>query len=129
MSAFLLLADRRSTCQETLSMVFQSEILAVANLQRDDDDLRITRWDFAPGAVTGWHRHAYPYFITMLVAGTLRLDDGRALRDVPLFAGETYVREAGVEHDVQNASAHPISFVEIEIKRPAQLFGAFTPAT
>lgn len=106
-------------------MVFQSTVLAVANLQRDDDVLRITRWDFAPGAVTGWHEHAYPYFITMMVAGTLRIDDGQFQRDVPLFAGETYVREAGVKHDVQNASPHAISFVEIEIKRAAQLFGKF----
>ena len=106
-------------------MAFQSTVRAVPNLQRDDEALRITRWDFAPGAVTGWHEHAYPYFITMMVAGTLRIDDGQSQKDVPLFAGETYVREAGVKHDVQNASPHAISFVEIEIKRPAQLFGGF----
>ena|ERR1700722_13674953 len=106
-------------------MAFQSTVLAVPNLQRDDEVLRITRWDFSPGAVTGWHEHTYPYFITMMVAGTLRIDDGHLHKDVPLFAGETYVRQAGVKHDVQNASPHPISFVEIEIKRPAQLFAAF----
>jgi quercetin dioxygenase-like cupin family protein len=106
-------------------MVLQSTIHAVPNLQRDDEVLRITRWDFAPGAVTGWHEHAFPYFITMMVAGTLRIDDGQSQKDVPLFAGETYVRQAGVKHDVQNASPHAISFVEVEIKRPSQLFGMF----
>jgi quercetin dioxygenase-like cupin family protein len=105
-------------------MTLDSTIRAVPNLQRDDDLLRITRWDFSPGAVTGWHEHAYPYFITMMVAGTLRIDDGQSQKDVALFAGETYVRQAGVKHDVQNASAHAIAFVEIEIKRPAQLFAA-----
>jgi quercetin dioxygenase-like cupin family protein len=106
-------------------MAFQSTLLAVPNLQRDDEMLRITRWDFSPGAVTGWHEHSYPYFITMMVAGTLRIDDGQSQKDVPLVAGETYVRQAGIKHDVQNASPHPISFVEIEIKRPRQLFAAF----
>jgi quercetin dioxygenase-like cupin family protein len=104
-------------------MGFDSTTRAVPNLQRDDEALRITRWDFSPGAVTGWHVHEYPYFITMMVAGTLRIDDGQSQKDVPLFAGETYVRQAGVKHDVQNASPHAISFVEIEIKRPAQVFG------
>jgi quercetin dioxygenase-like cupin family protein len=104
-------------------MAFQSTTPAVPHIQRDDDVLRITRWDFAPGAATGWHEHAWPYFVTMLVAGKLRIDDGVTERDVDLFAGEAYVREAGVKHDVQNASAHAISFVEIEIKRPAILFG------
>lgn len=105
-------------------MAFESATRAIPNLQRDDEALRITRWDFSPGAVTGWHEHAHPYFITMMVAGTLRIDDGHSQKDVPLFLGETYVRPAGVKHDVQNASPHAISFVEIEIKCPAQLFAA-----
>jgi quercetin dioxygenase-like cupin family protein len=109
-------------------MALRSSIRATPNLQRDDEVLRITRWDFAAGAVTGWHEHTYPYFITMMVAGTLRIDDGQAQKDVPLLAGETYVRQAGVKHDVQNASPHPISFVEIEIKRPRQLFASFEEA-
>ena len=104
-------------------MALRSSVRAIPNLQRDDQILRITRWDFSPGAVTGWHQHEYPYFITMMVAGTLRIDDGQSHKELALFAGETYVREAGVEHDVQNASPHAISFVEIEIKRPSQLFG------
>jgi quercetin dioxygenase-like cupin family protein len=107
-------------------MAFEPKVLAVPNVQRDDELLRITRWDFAPGAVTQWHEHAWPYFVTMLVAGTLRIDDGATQRDVPLFAGESYTRPAGIKHDVQNASAHAISFVEIEIKNPGALFG---PAT
>jgi quercetin dioxygenase-like cupin family protein len=104
-------------------MAFEPKVLAVPNVQRDDEVLRITRWDFAPGAVTRWHEHAWPYFVTMLVAGTLRIDDGATQRDVQLFAGESYTRPAGIKHDVQNASAHAISFVEIEIKNPGALFG------
>jgi mannose-6-phosphate isomerase-like protein (cupin superfamily) len=38
--------------------------------------------------------------------------------DVPLTAGQSYRRPPGIEHDVMNGSAHPITFVEIEIKAP-----------
>ena len=104
-------------------MAFRSDILAVSTIQQDDDDVRITRWDFAPGAVTQWHEHAWPYFVTLLVAGTLRIHDGEKETDVPVVAGQAYMRPAGVKHDVMNASNHGIAFVEIEVKRPTALFG------
>ncbi len=96
---------------------------AIPTVQQDDEVLCITRWDFAPGAATGWHEHAWPYFVTMLVAGTLRIDDGQTQRDVQLSAGQAYMRPAGIRHDVKNVSLHPISFVEIEIKHPEVLIG------
>lgn len=96
---------------------------AVPTVQQDDEVLCITRWDFAPGAATGWHEHAWPYFVTMLVAGTLRIDDGQTEKDVPLAAGQAYMRPAGIRHDVKNASPYPIAFVEIEVKRPEVLLG------
>ena len=99
-------------------MPFECSIPAVPTLQEDSDDIRITRWDFEPGAVTGWHEHAWPYFVTMLVAGMLRIDNGGDITDVPLAAGQAYMRPAGIKHDVMNGSAHPIAFVEIEVKRP-----------
>ena len=102
-------------------MAFQCVIPAVPTLQQEDDTLRITRWDFPPGAVTGWHEHGWPYFVTMLVAGTLRVHDGENIKDVPLKEGEAYMRPAGVKHDVMNGSPHPIAFIEIEVKRPAAL--------
>ncbi|MGP8123326.1 MAG: cupin domain-containing protein [Xanthobacteraceae bacterium] len=102
-------------------MAFQCTIPAVATVQQDDAVVRITRWDFEPGAVTGWHRHGWPYFVVMLTDGTLRIHDGANVTDVALVAGQSYRRLAGVEHDVMNGSAHPIAFVEIEIKRPDAL--------
>ena len=98
-------------------------VSAVPRVQQDDDILCVTRWDFEPGAATGWHEHAWPYFVTMLVAGTLRIDDGHSEKDVPLAAGQAYMRPAGIKHNVQNASGHPIAFVEIEVKRPEVLIG------
>jgi quercetin dioxygenase-like cupin family protein len=97
-------------------MAFACTIPAQPTVQLDDDVTRITRWDFDPGAVTGWHRHGWPYFVVMLMDGTLRIHDGTKVTDVPLKAGQSYRRVPGVEHDVMNGSSHPIAFVEIEIK-------------
>ncbi|MGL5166989.1 MAG: cupin domain-containing protein [Afipia sp.] len=102
-------------------MAFQCTCPATPTVQEDNETVRITRWDFEPGAVTGWHRHGWPYFVIMLMDGTLRIHDGKSVTDVPLVAGQSYMRQSGVEHDVMNGSPHPISFVEIEVKRPEAL--------
>lgn len=102
-------------------MAFQCTTPAVATLQQDDDVVRITRWDFAPGAVTGWHSHGWPYFVIMLNDGTLRIHNGETVTDVPLKQGQAYRRLAGIQHDVMNGSDHPIAFIEIEMKQPALL--------
>lgn len=102
-------------------MAFTCTVPAVPHLQQDDPTLRITRWDFQPGAVTGWHEHGWPYFVVMLTAGTLRVHDGANVTDVPLALGQSYMRPAGIKHDVMNGSPHPISFVEIEVKQPGRL--------
>jgi quercetin dioxygenase-like cupin family protein len=105
-------------------MAFVCDIPAVPTVQRDDEDVRITRWDFAPGAVTGWHLHGWPYFVVMLTDGLLRLHNGSAVSETRLVAGQSYQRPPGVEHDVMNGSDHPVAFVEIEVKRPqAMRFG------
>jgi quercetin dioxygenase-like cupin family protein len=101
--------------------MFEGEVPAVPTLQHEDDAVRITRWDFGPGAVTGWHKHGWPYFIIMLKAGTLAVHNGSDISEAALAEGQAYLRAAGVEHDVRNASPHPIAFVEIEIKKPEVL--------
>ena len=103
-------------------MPFKCNEPAVPTVQQDDATVRITRWDFAPGAATGWHSHGYPYFVVLLTDALLKIEavDG-ALSEVLLKAGQSYRRPAGVEHDVMNGSDHPIAFVEIEIKRPEEL--------
>jgi quercetin dioxygenase-like cupin family protein len=101
--------------------MFACDIPAVATLQHEDEAVRITRYDFAPGAVTGWHKHGWPYFVIMLKAGTLRAHNGKEIVEVKLAEGEAYLRPAGIEHDVMNGSDHPIAFVEIEVKRPDAL--------
>lgn len=99
-------------------MTFACEIPAVPTVQRDDEDLRITRWDFPVGAATGWHEHGWPYFVIMITEGVLRVHNGETVSETALALGQSYNRPAGITHDVMNGSPHPIAFVEIEIKRP-----------
>lgn len=83
----------------------------------DDARVRVTRWDFAPGAETGWHRHGMDYVVTTLTPCAFLLEepDGGSRR-VDLPAGATYRRDEGVEHNVVNGGTEPMSFVETELK-------------
>jgi len=90
---------------------------AVPTQQVDDERVRVTRWDFAPGAATGFHVHEYPYVVTYLTDATLRIvdkDDKESM--VEMKAGGSYSRPKGIAHDVINAGAAPMAFVEVEIK-------------
>ena len=98
-------------------MPFACTVPARPTIQVDDDRVRITRWDFEPGAATGWHEHGWPYCVVMVIGGTLAVDDGGEEKRVTLGVGDSYVRPAGIKHDVMNGSDHPIAFVEIEMKR------------
>lgn len=83
----------------------------------DDARTRVTRFDFAPGQDTGWHRHAMDYVITAITDCHMRLEhpDGTSTK-VSVPAGTAYRRDAGVEHNVINAGDAPMSFVEVELK-------------
>jgi len=94
---------------------------AVPTVQQEDNTVRITRWDFAPGAATGWHSHGWPYFVVMLTDAVMKIERDGAVSEVKWKAGDSYQRPAGIEHDVLNASDRPLAFVEIEIKRPEEL--------
>ncbi len=105
-------------------MTFRCDIPARQTIQQEDAAVRISRWDFEPGAATGWHEHGYPYVVVMLIAGTLRIHDGSNIVEVPLAQGQAYSRPAGVKHDVMNGSPHPIAFIETELKRPYDIAAA-----
>ena len=93
----------------------------VPTLPRDDDIARVARWDFAPGAATGWHSHGWPSFVGAADEAVLRIHDARD-DDVPLVAGRSYMRPPALR-TIYNGSAHPIAFIEIEVSgrspRPA----------
>ena len=89
---------------------------ASSTVQVDNDRLRVTEWRFAPGAATGHHRHEFDYVVVPLTTGQLRLIEPDGERVADLTAGVSYYRDAGVEHDVINASPGEFAFIEIEIK-------------
>ncbi|MCB2095851.1 MAG: cupin domain-containing protein [Rhodobacteraceae bacterium] len=83
----------------------------------DDERVRVTRFDFVPGAETGWHRHGFDYVITAITECRMLLEEpGGAARQVTVPAGTAYRRAEGVEHNVVNAGDEPMSFVEVELK-------------
>ncbi|KIC16902.1 cupin domain-containing protein [Leisingera sp. ANG-Vp] len=92
-------------------------IAAQATQMIDDDRVRVTRFDFAPGAETGWHRHAMDYVITAVTDCRMRLEmPGGEVKEVTVPAGTAYRRDEGVEHNVINAGDARMSFVEVELK-------------
>ncbi len=89
---------------------------ATATVQVDNARVIVTEWRFASGAETGHHVHGHDYVVVPLTNGTLRIADAAGVRDVPMLAGASYAREAGVTHNVINASEGEFAFVEIELK-------------
>lgn len=91
---------------------------ATANpvIRLEDDRFRVTEWQFAPGAKTGWHVHGHDYVVVPLTGGTLGLEhkDGSEVK-VPLTPGIPYSRRCGVEHDVANAGSEYLAFLEVEV--------------
>lgn len=94
-----------------------SQVMAVPTVQIDNDRVIVTQWRFAPGAETGWHRHALDYVVVPLADGALRITgvDGQ-ITEAQLRHGVSYTRAAGVEHNVTNANAFEFAFVEIELR-------------
>lgn len=94
-----------------------TRLAAVPTTLVDDDRVRVTRWDFAPGAETGWHTHGMDYVVTPVTACTMLLEEpGGGERRVTMPPGQAYARKAGVQHNVVNAGDAPMAFVEVELK-------------
>lgn len=90
---------------------------AVATLQLDNERVRVTEWRFAPGAATGWHRHDHDYVVVPMTTGQLRIDTGGSEVIAELVVGQSYFRNAPVEHNVINANPYELTFIEVEHKR------------
>ncbi len=90
--------------------------LAEGIVQLETDRVVVTEWRFAPGAHTGWHRHAMDYVVVPVTSGPLTIATADGTVTAGLQAGVAYARPAGVEHDVINANDFPFRFIEIELK-------------
>ena len=89
---------------------------AIATQLIDDARVRVTRFDFAVGAETGWHMHSMDYVITAITDCHMLLVDDTGERRVLVAQGESYRRDAGIKHNVINDGGSDMSFVEVELK-------------
>jgi quercetin dioxygenase-like cupin family protein len=89
---------------------------AQGNLLQENERVIVTEWRLAPGAETGWHRHAHDYVVVCLTGGKLLAETATGNVETELSFGQTYVRPAGVEHNVVNPNAGEFRFIEIELK-------------
>jgi len=89
---------------------------AQVDRQVDTARTRVTRYRLAPGASTGAHRHEYDYVIVPVTSGRLRVVANGQEIFADLASGVSYARPAGVEHEVFNAGAGEMVFVEVELK-------------
>lgn len=92
---------------------------AVATVQVDNDRVRVTEWRIPVGGATGWHRHEYDYVVVPTAGGRLKLASAGGENAAEMKAGQSYFRQAGVEHDVINDDTGDIVFIEVEFKTPA----------
>ena len=93
-----------------------SRAKATSRLLQETERAIVTEWRFAPGAETGWHRHAHDYIVVVLTAGKLMQETANGEIVADLVAGQSYARPVGVEHNVVNPNAHEFAFVEVELK-------------
>lgn len=90
--------------------------MARPTVQVENERFIVTEWRFAPGAQTGWHRHAHDYVVVPMTTGPLLLETNDGEATANLVAGVAYARGAGVEHNVINPGNGEFVFVEIEAK-------------
>ena len=97
-----------------------NNLMGTPTVQIDNDHLRVTEWRFAPGAATGYHRHEHDYVVVPILDGELKIvgPEGE-VSTAQLRLGQSYFRNAGVEHDVINNGPGEMAFVEIELKDTA----------
>lgn len=87
-----------------------------SDIQLENTQVRVTRWDLEPGASTGMHLHAYDYVVVPIVDGTMEvaLTDGHRSISI-LNVGSSYFRPRGATHDTRNVGEALLSFVEMEL--------------
>jgi quercetin dioxygenase-like cupin family protein len=89
---------------------------AQSRLLQETERVIITEWRLAPGAETGWHRHAHDYVVVCITAGKLLAETANGNVETELQLGQAYARPVGVEHNIVNPGSQEFVFIEIEIK-------------
>jgi beta-alanine degradation protein BauB len=102
--------------ERSMPSAFIAREPALATLIVEDERARVTRYDFNPGAETGWHIHHMPYVVVALTDCEFLIESSSGDSRVSQKAGAAYSRDKGVEHNVVNGGVDPMTFIEIEIK-------------
>ena len=89
---------------------------ATSKLLEENARVIVTEWRLAPGAETGWHRHAHDYVVVCLTDGKLVAETKTGNVETPLRFGQAYARPVGVEHNIVNPGPGEFAFIEVEIK-------------
>ena len=90
---------------------------AKANIQIDNERVRVTEYSFNKNEETGFHVHQWDYVVIPQTDGLLLLiNDNGIDTTATLVKGQPYFREAGVSHNVINNGKEKLVFIEIEIK-------------
>ena len=90
---------------------------AKANIQIENERIRVTEYSFNKNEETGFHVHQWDYVVIPQTNGQLLLiDDNEVEKVATLTKGEPYYRKAGVAHNVINNSKEKLVFLELEIK-------------
>lgn len=89
---------------------------ASSKLLEENERVIVTEWRLASGAETGWHRHAYDYVVVCLTSGKLVAETSTGTIETDLRFGQSYARQAGVEHNIVNPGGEEFAFIEIELK-------------
>ena len=90
---------------------------AKANIQIDNERVRVTEYSFNKNEETGFHVHQWDYVVIPQTDGLLLLiNDNNVETTATLVKGQAYYREAGVSHNVINNGKEKLVFIEIEIK-------------
>jgi predicted N-acetyltransferase YhbS len=93
---------------------FSRRLAPAPNPAVDNGVFRVTEYRFAPGATTGFHRHAHDYVVVPMTTGELEIVNAEGTTRASLTSGSAYTRLAGVEHDVRNPNSFEFVFVEVE---------------
>ena len=90
---------------------------AKANIQIDNERIRVTEYSFNKNEETGFHVHQWDYIVIPQTEGQLLLiDHNKVETTATLTKGKPYYREAGVSHNVINNGKEKLVFIELEIK-------------
>ncbi len=91
---------------------------AVANIQINNNLVKVTKYSFMPGQETGMHKHLYDYIVTPITDGKLLLIDNCGNEsNYNLISCQSYFRKAGIEHNVINSGKQKLIFIETELKK------------